>query len=114
MPDGPTEAQGDAALLRAALAAAATVGITDPRDRTGTRPTARGFARHVLGVGERTVRRWLAGEAPLPDVERAACQAIVQRPALARALAQLHARDPQLSLLARLLRATGVPHVLAG
>lgn len=36
----------------------------------------------VLGVDERTVRRWLAGDRPLSGTVRVVCRAIVAEPSL--------------------------------
>jgi Arc/MetJ family transcription regulator len=40
--------------------------------------SARKFAVTVLIRDERTIRRWLAGENPLPQAVRARCEAIVK------------------------------------
>ena len=91
MPTSVPRLSGDADLVAAAIDAAATVGIVDPR--TGAR-TARGFARRVLSAGdasvERVVRRWEAGDAPLPPIARAVCLAIVRRPRLALELERVN------------------------
>lgn len=58
----------DPVLLRAAIAASGL--------------SARGFAIAVLGVNERTVRRWLSGERELQGTARVVCAAIVDDPAL--------------------------------
>ncbi len=50
----PYQMEPDAKLLRAAI------------ERSGL--SARSFARDVLWRDERTVRRWLSGESPLPAV----------------------------------------------
>ena len=59
----------------------------------------RAFARQVLNVNERTVRRWLASERAIPGTVIAVCQAIVDHPVIARALARsvgrLKARSSQ-------------------
>lgn len=49
--------------------------------------SARSFARHVLDVDERTVRRWLAGES-FGGTPLVVCVAIIDRPRLARVLAR--------------------------
>jgi hypothetical protein len=51
--------------------------------------SARRFAMEVLGVDERSVRRWLAGDRELQATARVVCQAIVARPGLALELADV-------------------------
>jgi hypothetical protein len=48
--------------------------------------SARRFAMEVLGVDERSVRRWLAGDRELQATARVVCQAIIARPKLAEEL----------------------------
>lgn len=48
----------------------------------------RAFARRVLNVDERTVRRWLASERRVPGAVMAISQAIVDHPVIARAMAR--------------------------
>lgn len=54
----------DAELIRAAIDAAGM--------------SARRFAVDVLTRDERTVRRWLAGDSPLPKAVRDRCESIVR------------------------------------
>lgn len=63
----------DAALLRAAIAAAGRSQVA--------------FARDVLGVDPSTVRRWLSGARPLDPTVRRVCLATVADPTVAEALA---------------------------
>jgi DNA-binding transcriptional regulator YiaG len=58
----------DAEIIRAAI--------------TATSSSARGFAR-VIGVDERSMRRWLAGD-PVPGPVIALCRILAARPALVR------------------------------
>lgn len=48
----------------------------------------RAFARCVLDVDERTIRRWLAGERRVPGTVRIVSQAILNHPVIARAMAR--------------------------
>jgi len=58
--------------------------LRDAIDATGR--SARSFS-HVLGVDERTVRRWLAGEREMPGPAVQLCRLLIARPALAEELA---------------------------
>lgn len=58
--------------------------------------SARRFAVAVLGVDERTVRRWLAGDRELQSTVRLVCKALLRRPKLAKELAIEH--DPPILL----------------
>jgi DNA-binding transcriptional regulator YiaG len=51
--------------------------------------SARRFAVEVLGVDERTVRRWQLGERALSAPLRKVCALIVARPAVAAELARI-------------------------
>lgn len=63
------------------------IDVTDFSDRA--------FARRVLNVDERTVRRWLASERRVPGAVIAISQAIIDHPVIARAMARavLRIRD---------------------
>lgn len=50
--------------------------------------SARAFARKVLDVDERTVRRWLAGET-FGGTPLVVCLAIIERPSTARVMAKV-------------------------
>lgn len=71
--------QTDSELLRAAI------------DASGL--SARRFAVELLGVDERTVRRWLDGTRPLQATARILCNAIVAEPALTELLRAAADRD---------------------
>jgi hypothetical protein len=49
--------------------------------------SARRYATAVLGVDERTVRRWLASDTVIPGPVRVISAAILRRPAIAQELA---------------------------
>lgn len=51
--------------------------------------SARRFAMEVLGVDERSVRRWLAGDRELQATARVVCRAILARPKLAEELSSV-------------------------
>jgi DNA-binding transcriptional regulator YiaG len=51
--------------------------------------SARRFAIEVLGVDDRSVRKWLAGRS-LPGTVRIICQAIVTRPEIVAELVTAH------------------------
>jgi hypothetical protein len=51
--------------------------------------SARRFAMEVLGVDERSVRRWLAGDRELQATARVVCRAIIARPQLAQELSDV-------------------------
>jgi hypothetical protein len=53
--------------------------------------SARQFAFGILGVDERTVRRWLAGDRDVPGTVRVVCQAIIDDPTIVYALAKASA-----------------------
>jgi hypothetical protein len=64
----------------------------DDRDRLAAAIGATGMAHRryavdVLGVDERTVRRWLAAERDVPGPVRVISAAILRRPAIAQELA---------------------------
>lgn len=52
--------------------------------------SARRFAIEVLGVDDRSVRKWL-NDRPLPGTVRIICAAIILRPALVAELLHAHA-----------------------
>src|SRR5690348_1862868 len=66
------------------------IDVTDLSDRA--------FARRVLNVDERTVRRWLAAERRVPGAVIAISQAIVDHPVIARALARAVVRVRNMAL----------------
>ena len=67
-------AQTGSALVETAIAAA--------------KMSARSFARKVLDVDERTVRRYLSGDIEPLGPTRAICLAVIERPSIARHLAK--------------------------
>lgn len=50
--------------------------------------SARAFARKVLDVDERTVRRWLSGET-FGGTPLVVCLAIIEKPSIARVMAKV-------------------------
>jgi len=69
----PTERLTPNPILRAAI--------------TASGHSSRGFAEHVLGVDERTVRRYLRGDWPVPGPVAQLCSAILRDETLAAWLA---------------------------
>ena len=65
--------------------------------------SARVFAAGVLGVDERTVRRWIAGEREIPGPVRVICEFIRRHPHLMPHFAEiaLDLRDEEHERLAR-------------